>query len=371
MYDASKRAHRHRDDPFGHVQAGRQVGVGARLRVGEPHVEPREQRADRSRRHVRFGLREGDTDGAKRDGEECVDRDESRYALAPELLVEISDRERPRLRYDPREPLRDELFLLRSRELLPRRKGAFVLLERSHRETRSTGRAAARLRHGHRFPVRPAEWTLRDDRGWLLHARRRLRLRSIGLRTRRGHAGERHPRERAVHHGASVRIRIVDDTKARDHARRVVFGKSITRPPKGRPRHLEPVPPLPLRSVLIALLALLASAYALVRHYLPTKPSPRPEVRRPRWSRSRRPSSSPRRSSRPVHRRVLARSSRDGQGRHARHPRDLRERPGRVDVRRPPVHVRPDDRMQPSLLLVRHPAGVLRRRPEASRRGAA
>ena len=62
-------------------------------------------------------------------------------------------------------------------------------------------------------------------------------------------------------------MRSVDDTRAPDHARRAVFGKSITRPPKPRARHLEPVPPLPIRSVLFALVALFAAVYALARHY--------------------------------------------------------------------------------------------------------
>ena len=58
-----------------------------------------------------------------------------------------------------------------------------------------------------------------------------------------------------------------DDTKARDHPPNLVFGKSIVRPPKPRSRALEPVPPLPWRSFAFALLGVVASCYALARHY--------------------------------------------------------------------------------------------------------
>jgi hypothetical protein len=46
-----------------------------------------------------------------------------------------------------------------------------------------------------------------------------------------------------------------------------VFGKSITQRPKPRARQLEPVPSLPHRTFAFALVAVLACAYAIVRHY--------------------------------------------------------------------------------------------------------
>ena len=58
------------------------------------------------------------------------------------------------------------------------------------------------------------------------------------------------------------------------------------------------------------------------------------------------------------------------EGRHPRRPRDLRERPGRVDVRRPALRLRPPHRVQPALRLVRHAAGLPRRHPHGPRRGA-
>lgn len=54
-----------------------------------------------------------------------------------------------------------------------------------------------------------------------------------------------------------------------------MFGKSITRPSKPPARHLEPVPPLPTRAVMLALLAVMGSAYAIVRHYTRVEPPPR------------------------------------------------------------------------------------------------
>ena len=59
-----------------------------------------------------------------------------------------------------------------------------------------------------------------------------------------------------------------------------------------------------------------------------------------------------------------------GERRHPRRPRDLHKHPGRIDVRRPRVHLRPPHRLQPPLHLVRHPAGLLRGHPDASRRRA-
>ena len=68
--------------------------------------------------------------------------------------------------------------------------------------------------------------------------------------------------------------------------------------------------------------------------------------------------------------RVLLHAKRRVPALHARHPRDLREHPGRIDVRRAAVHLRADDGMQPPLHLVRHAAGVLRRHAHGAARRA-
>jgi len=59
----------------------------------------------------------------------------------------------------------------------------------------------------------------------------------------------------------------VDDSNLGPQARSVVFGKSITHPPKPRRRAPEPLPGPPLRTLALALLATAASGYAVVRHY--------------------------------------------------------------------------------------------------------
>jgi hypothetical protein len=59
-----------------------------------------------------------------------------------------------------------------------------------------------------------------------------------------------------------------------------VFGKSITRRPTQRAAHLSPVPGLPWRTFALAFLAMIASVYAIVRHYTrPAAPEIQPATR--------------------------------------------------------------------------------------------
>jgi hypothetical protein len=57
-----------------------------------------------------------------------------------------------------------------------------------------------------------------------------------------------------------------------------VFGKSITRPPKPKARRPVPLPEVPWRTFALALLAVLSSAYAIVRHYAAPAPIPAPSA---------------------------------------------------------------------------------------------
>ena len=139
---------------------------------------------------------------------------------------------------------------------------------------------------------------------------------------------------------------------------------------KPPPRHLGPPEPVRvvsgslIRIVLLACIALAGAVFALVLHYRVHRPAPSPHDARPTRASSLPRSSSPSRAPRRAPERPR------GEGRHTRRPRDLREHPGRIDVRRAAVHVRADHRLQPPLLVVRHGARLLRRHAHAPRRRA-
>jgi len=85
--------------------------------------------------------------------------------------------------------------------------------------------------------------------------------------------GERIRERLRASRGSHAFVIVVDEGEGRRQAHGV-FGRSIVRRAEPAARRVQPRPPFPFRTFLLAALAVGASAYALVDHYMRPAPAP-------------------------------------------------------------------------------------------------